>query len=243
MWRNWGIAAITIVVCGLVLTGGQVSVAAVKTQPGRSGDRGAASQAEFHYTNGLVLSNRGQLDHALLEFQEALRLKPDYVEAHTGLGAILAVKERLDEAIREFQEALRLEPTHADAHLYLGLTLARKAEVDRAIQELEQGLRLKRAALEEINPFEVSLVQVVLEQLRFIKKQDEDGRTHLEKQFETLQKDLERHQAEERRNLEKSYRDALRDHEKGTKGVIQSYSSDVERRFRRLLTIKKLISP
>jgi len=242
MRRSWGRAAIMVVVWGLMLTGGQGKVAALETQPSRPGDRLPASQAEFHYTNGLILSNRGQLDEALREFQEALRLKPDHAEAHIGLGAILAVKEQLDEALREFQEALRLKPDHADAHLYLGLTLSRKAEVDGAIRELEEGLRLKQASPQE-DRSEAPLVQFILEQLRFVKKQDEDGRKHIEKQFETLKRDLERHQEEERRSLEKNYRDALKSHEKATKDVMQSYSSDVERDFRKLLTIRKLISP
>ena len=71
------------------------------------------------------------MDEAIRQFQEALRLKPDYAEAHNNLGIALARKGQIDEAISQFQEALRLKPDYAEAHYNLGIALARKARSTR----------------------------------------------------------------------------------------------------------------
>ena len=40
------------------------------------------------------------------EYQEALRLKPDYAETHYNLGVVLGQRGQTDEAIRHYEEAL-----------------------------------------------------------------------------------------------------------------------------------------
>jgi tetratricopeptide (TPR) repeat protein len=71
---------------------------------------------------------KGQPDEAIRHFQEAIRLKPDYAEAHSNLGTAFYQQGRTGEAIREFQEALRLRPDFADAQRNLDLALATRAE-------------------------------------------------------------------------------------------------------------------
>ena len=70
---------------------------------------------------------KGQIDEAIRQFQEAVRLKPDYADAHNNLGVAFAKKGHMDEAIRQFQEALRLKPDYADARKNLDVVLAFKA--------------------------------------------------------------------------------------------------------------------
>ena len=64
---------------------------------------------------GAALGQRGQIDEAIRQYQETLRLNPDAAEAHYNLGVTLAAKGQTDEAIRQFQEALRLKPDFAQA--------------------------------------------------------------------------------------------------------------------------------
>ena len=42
------------------------------------------------------------MDEAIRQYQEAIRLKPDYAEAHNNLGNALAEKGQMDEAIRQY---------------------------------------------------------------------------------------------------------------------------------------------
>ena len=81
---------------------------------------------------GVILGQKGQLDEAIREFQEGLRLKPDDVDAHNHLGNTLSRKGRADEAIEQFREALRLQPDNADARRNLDGALAAKAHASQA---------------------------------------------------------------------------------------------------------------
>ena len=61
-----------------------------------------------------ILTRKGQTDEAISQYQEGLRLKPDYAGAYSNLGVALARKGQMDEAISQYQEALRLKPDFAE---------------------------------------------------------------------------------------------------------------------------------
>jgi tetratricopeptide (TPR) repeat protein len=62
---------------------------------------------------------------AIAQFQAALRIDPDYAEAHYNLGnALSQLPGRLPDAIAQSEAVLRLEPGDASAHSNLGLALA-----------------------------------------------------------------------------------------------------------------------
>jgi len=81
-----------------------------------------------HNNLGDALDRRGQTDEAIRQYQEAIRLKPDYAEAHNNLGIALVRNSQSDEAVRQFQEALRLKPGYADARKSLEILLATPAD-------------------------------------------------------------------------------------------------------------------
>lgn len=72
---------------------------------------GTATTAEEHLKRGEELSSKGNLDGAIAEFCETLRLKPDYPMAHDDLGAALGGKGDPDAAIAESREAGRRRRT------------------------------------------------------------------------------------------------------------------------------------
>jgi Flp pilus assembly protein TadD len=82
---------------------------------------------------------------ALPEFQEVIRLNPDYPEAHVGLGVELGrLPERRDEAIAEFQRALALRPDMPEANYNLALNLsAVPGHTEEVIAHYENALRAK----------------------------------------------------------------------------------------------------
>jgi tetratricopeptide (TPR) repeat protein len=55
--------------------------------------------AAAHYNLGVALSNKGDLDGAIAEWREALRLNPNYGDAHYNLGVALWHKGDWDGAI------------------------------------------------------------------------------------------------------------------------------------------------
>ncbi|HTW66028.1 MAG TPA: tetratricopeptide repeat protein [Bryobacteraceae bacterium] len=91
---------------------------------------------------------------AISEYQTALRIDPNYADAHNNLGAIFLQSGRITEAIAEYQAAVRLDPAYADARSNLGIALSRIPDrLDEAAVELETAVRLdpenvgRRAAL------------------------------------------------------------------------------------------------
>ena len=92
---------------------------------------------------GAALLRQGKLDEAVTAFQEALRLEPWNVEAHTSLGAALAMQGKLDGAIAEYQEALREDPDHVPALLNLGIALAQSGRPGEAVTTLGKAVRLE----------------------------------------------------------------------------------------------------
>jgi protein O-mannosyl-transferase len=63
------------------------------------------------------------MDEAISQYQQAIRLTPDNVDAHYNLGMAFYQQGRTDEAIRQFQAALRLKPDYANARKSLDVLL------------------------------------------------------------------------------------------------------------------------
>jgi tetratricopeptide (TPR) repeat protein len=95
-----------------------------------------------HNNLGIALEKKGQIDEAIRQLQEAIRLAPHYAHAHNNLGNALAKQGQSGEAIRHYQEAIRLYPDYAEAHYNLGLALDKQGQMDEAIRQLEEAIRL-----------------------------------------------------------------------------------------------------
>jgi Flp pilus assembly protein TadD len=96
-----------------------------------------------HKNLGAALYQKGQIEEAIHQFQEGVRLKPDDAEAHYNLGVAVDKKDQMDEAIRQFQEALRLEPDYADARYNLGVAFYQQGRTGEAIRQFQEAIRLK----------------------------------------------------------------------------------------------------
>jgi tetratricopeptide (TPR) repeat protein len=92
---------------------------------------------------GNALGQKGNLDEAITQFQQALEIKPDYTDAQYNLGIVLLCKGRVDEAITQFQQVLQMTPDFAEACNNLGNALLQKGRVDEAITYLLKALQIK----------------------------------------------------------------------------------------------------
>ena len=95
-----------------------------------------------HTYLGNALASAGNVDSAIAEYTEALRLNPDFPEAHNNLGPALASRGETDAAIAHFTAALRLRPNYADAHNNLGVALASRGRLEEAIAQYREVLRI-----------------------------------------------------------------------------------------------------
>src|SRR5262249_37408816 len=90
----------------------------------------------------------GRLDEAIAEYREAIRLNPNFAEAHINLGRALRYKGLLDEAIAEYREAIQINPNSAGAHIGLGNALLGKGRLDEAMAEYRETIRLDKNSAE-----------------------------------------------------------------------------------------------
>jgi len=76
-------------------------------------------------------------------YQEAIRLKPDYYEAHTNLGVVYKELGRLDDAVAAYQAAILHRPTFTEAHSNLALAYQDLGQLDLAKDALARALELR----------------------------------------------------------------------------------------------------
>jgi Flp pilus assembly protein TadD len=101
-----------------------------------------------------LLEIPGRIPDATFEYRRAVRIYPNYADAHNNLGAVLLQSGRTTEAIGEYRAAVRLDPNYPDAHSNLGGALAQiPGRLPDAAAELETAVSLdpenarRRAAL------------------------------------------------------------------------------------------------
>jgi tetratricopeptide (TPR) repeat protein len=95
----------------------------------------------LHYNFGNFHSDNGDLNSAISEYREALRIRPGFVNARNNLGIALGREGDLDAAIIIFKETIRDDPGFTDAYLNLGVALGKKGDIDAAIQVYREGIR------------------------------------------------------------------------------------------------------
>lgn len=91
--------------------------------------------------------NRDLLQQAILNFEQALELDPDYASAHNGLGSAFAQAGNLDAAISSWEKAVELKPDY-DFPLYnLGLAYLAQGNKTQALKYLTRYKELRYASL------------------------------------------------------------------------------------------------
>ena len=80
----------------------------------------------------------GDLEGAVVEYRQFLKLHPDAAAIHSNLGAALVGLGRFEEALPEYKTALKQSPKLASARLNLALAYYKMGRIDDAVTELEK---------------------------------------------------------------------------------------------------------
>ncbi len=106
----------------------------------------ADEQARACNRGGIALAQQGRFDEAVASFQQALQLRPDYIDAHNNLGNVLMFQGRLEEAVSSYQRALQRLP--ADSVSYRAGLFSHLCNALRQQGKLNEALAYGRRALE-----------------------------------------------------------------------------------------------
>ncbi len=113
--------------------------------------------ADVHHNLGLAHAGKGNLEVAIKEYRESLRLNPNSSKTYSNLGIAFVGKGDIDAAIEHYQEALRLNPSNAEAYSNLGVALVGKNDTNEAIKKFQEALRLKPEYLDAHNNLGLAL--------------------------------------------------------------------------------------
>jgi tetratricopeptide (TPR) repeat protein len=87
---------------------------------------------------------QGKVSEAISNYEQALDLNPEDMEAHGSLGNAFLMQGKIHQAVLCYEEAVQLKPGYAPGHNNLGYALAQEGRLDEAIAQYETAL--------EINP-------------------------------------------------------------------------------------------
>lgn len=94
-------------------------------------------KALAHNERGLGHFEKGKIEQAVKEYNEAIRAYPALAAAHNNLGSAYFAAARFEEAAASFRRAVELDPNYGQAHFNLALAhlkLGHEREADAALQ-------------------------------------------------------------------------------------------------------------
>jgi tetratricopeptide (TPR) repeat protein len=139
--RRWPLAAL--------IAGSVCAVAAASSVAGPFVVERYNYEAEMHSIVGFELMKQNRMDTAVSELSEALRLDPNFGDAHKYLGLIMSQERRHAEATVHLRKALAQEPDSYLLRYYLGVTLLNLGKREEAIPLLQEARSQAAAAKEE----------------------------------------------------------------------------------------------
>jgi predicted O-linked N-acetylglucosamine transferase (SPINDLY family) len=92
---------------------------------------------------GVLAGQLGRDEISITYISHALRIKPDYADAHSNLGFAFMKQGNLDKAAASFQDALRVKPDFAEVHHNLGLVWRKQGKHGQALASFRQAVRFR----------------------------------------------------------------------------------------------------
>ena len=99
--------------------------------------------AKSYFNTANQLKDSGQLYTAMIAYQKALAIKPDYVEAYKKLAEVYLMQGNFDAGISACKEAVKIQPHFASAYLTLGNIFQSQNLLEKAINTYYEALSIE----------------------------------------------------------------------------------------------------
>ena len=117
--------------------------------------RTANATARERYTRGIDLAKNDNLEGAVSDFSEAIRLDPKFTDAYVQRGQAMFKNGNAERAIADFSQALQIDPRNAPAFKARGMAMLYKGDDDGAIVDLTKAIQYA-----EIDPSIIPSIEV-----------------------------------------------------------------------------------
>jgi lipoprotein NlpI len=101
-----------------------------------------SNRIDAHINRAIAYKAKGDLDRAIADYNEAIRLDPKYADAYYNRGIAYKAKGDIDRAIADYNEAIGLDSKDALAYNNRGIAYKAKGDIDRAIADYNEAIRL-----------------------------------------------------------------------------------------------------
>ena len=129
---------------------GDVAIAAC-TRLIESGEFTGNGLAAIYFNRGVTWYEMGNYDRAIQDYNEAIKLNPNFEQAFFNRGNAFDEHEQFDRAIQDYDRAIALKPDYAKAFNNRGISFTKKGQYDRAIQDYDQAIKLEPEYAEALN--------------------------------------------------------------------------------------------
>ncbi|MBD2313912.1 tetratricopeptide repeat protein [Desertifilum sp. FACHB-1129] len=112
---------------------------------------------------GNLLKAEGNLGGAILAYQQALAIDPQFAAAYYNLGMVCKQLGKIPEAIAAYQSAIQLNPHYAEAYQNLGVAFLKGGNVPASLKAFSQAIALYQKS----NPQEAQRIRQELQTMGF----------------------------------------------------------------------------
>ncbi|MBP7053287.1 MAG: tetratricopeptide repeat protein [Phycisphaerae bacterium] len=134
----------------------------------------------------------GDADNAISEYNNALKLNPDNIEAHQKLGFLLYnVKNAPQEGMAHLLKTLELDPRNPRAHYDLGMALLYQQKIEEATRHFAEALRQMPNGLDE--QYTPARVHFHLGEALLLTGKAQDAQAHLARVIELEPRNAQAH--------------------------------------------------
>jgi tetratricopeptide (TPR) repeat protein len=103
-----------------------------------------------HNNRGNAYTAKQEYDRAIQDYDESLKLNPEYARAFNNRGAAYHKKGEDDRAIEDFDRSIQINPKYAEAFANRAEAYQSKGEYNRAGQDYDEAIRLQPTTLKAV---------------------------------------------------------------------------------------------